>query len=71
MADLLRGGAGGLDGGLGEGDLDGRQVRRQRVGDALHDVAHLGAAAHRHRDIPGYRWGNLGKILQHHWRRAG
>ena len=68
---LLRGGVGGLDGRLGEGDLDGGQVRRQRVGDALHDVAHLGAAAHRHRDALGNLRRNLGNLLQHHRRRAG
>lgn len=68
---LLRGGVGGLDGRFGEGDLDGRQVRRQRVSYALHDVAHLGAAAHWHRDVLGHLWRHLGHLLQHHWRRAG
>lgn len=68
---LLCGGAGGLDGGFSEGDLDGGQVGRQGVGDALHYVAHLGAAAHWHRDVLGYRRGNLGDLLQHHRRRAG
>lgn len=62
-AHLLCGGAGGLDGGLGEGDLDRRQVRGQGVGDALHDVAHFGAAAHRHRDVLGHRRGHLGDLL--------
>lgn len=70
-AHLLCGGVGGLDGGLGEGDLDRGQVGWERVGDALHDVAHLGAAAHRHRDVLGYLWGHLGDLLQHHRRRTG
>lgn len=65
---LLCGGAGRLNGGLGEGDLDGGEVGRQGVGDALHDAAHLGAAAHRHRDVLGYLRSNLGDFLQHHWR---
>lgn len=65
---LLGGGVGGLDGGLGEGDLDRGQVRRQGVGDALHDVAHLGAAAHRHRDVLGHLRRHLGHLLQHHRR---
>lgn len=48
--DLLRGGVSGLCARLGESDFHWRHVWRQRVRDALHQVAHLWAAAHRHSD---------------------
>lgn len=67
FTNLLCGGAGGLDGGLGEGDLDRGEVGRQRVGNALHDVAHLGVATHRHRNVLGYWRGHFRNLLQHHW----
>lgn len=60
---LLCGGAGGLDGGFSEGDLNGGQMWRQRVGDALHDVAHLGTAADRDCDVLGHLWGHFGDLL--------
>lgn len=66
LTDLLCGGAGGLDGGLGEGDLNGGQMWRQRVGDALHDVAHLGTAADRDRDVLGHVRRHFGDLLKHH-----
>lgn len=64
--DLLSGGVGGGRGGLGEGDLDWGDVRGQGVGDALHDVAHLGAATHGHGDGLGDGGHDLGHLLQHH-----
>lgn len=66
MPDLLCGGVGGLGGGFGEGDLHRRHVRRQRVGDALHQVAHLGAAAHRNRDGFGNGRDHFRHLLQQH-----
>ncbi len=64
--DLLRGAVGGHGGGFGEGDLHRWHVRRQRVGDALHQVAHLGAAAHRNRDGFGNGRGQFRHLLQQH-----
>lgn len=67
-AHLLCGGASGLDGGLGERDLNRGQVWRQRVGNALHDVAHLWVAAHWNRDVLGHLWRQFGHLLQHYRR---
>lgn len=63
--------AGGLDGGLGESDLNRGQMWRQWVGDALHDVAHLGTAVDGYCDVLGHLWWHFGDLLQHHWRWAG
>lgn len=67
---LLSCGVSGLNGRFGEGDLDRGQVRWQRVGDALHDVAHFGAAGHRYSDVLGHLMWHFGHLLQHHWGRA-